>query len=272
MTAVPVAVLALLVGLEVRVAPDKPRLGDTLSVVLSGAASGSAPSVIVGDRRYPAFPLLGGRHRAFVPLSPLETAGTRELVIDAGGDTRTLAVTVADRTFGLQHIQTRKPPTDLDPVERQRVGEAKALTTAEKRWNGRFQAPARGRISSPFGVRRFRNGLFLDDYYHRGIDYAPGAGAPVTAPAAGTVVLVGLESAGFPVHGNTVGVDHGHGVFSIFLHLSRILVKEGDRLRRGDRLGLVGGTGMVTGPHLHWGLYVNGVAIDPVPWTRGAVE
>ena len=127
-------------------------------------------------------------------------------------------------------------------------------------------------MSSPFGVRRYRNGVFLTDYYHRGIDYAPGEGAPVVAPADGKVVLVGLEREGFRIHGNTVGIDHGHGVVSLLLHLSRAVVKEGHQVRAGDPVGLVGGTGAVTAPHLHWGLFVNGVGVDPAPWLAGAIE
>ena len=116
-------------------------------------------------------------------------------------------------------------------MERARVNDAKALATRERRWSGTFQAPAGGRTSSPYGVKRYRNGIFLRDYYHRGIDYAPGEGAPVVAPAGGTVALVGRENAGFPVHGNMVGLDHGHGVVSFFLHLSRVLVAEGDAVQ-----------------------------------------
>jgi murein DD-endopeptidase MepM/ murein hydrolase activator NlpD len=121
-------------------------------------------------------------------------------------------------------------------------------------------------------VRRYRNGVFLADYYHRGIDYAPGADAPVVAPAAGRVALVGQEAEGFPVHGNTVGLDHGHGVVSIFLHLATVAVREGELLSAGDAIGTVGATGAVTAAHLHWGLYVHGVAVDPDPWLREAIE
>ncbi|MDR9402283.1 MAG: M23 family metallopeptidase, partial [Halothece sp. Uz-M2-17] len=99
-----------------------------------------------------------------------------------------------------------------------------------------------------------------------------GTGSPVVAPASGTVALVGKESEGFRVHGNTVGIDHGQGVLSIFLHLNDINVQEGDRVTAGQKIGTVGSTGASTGPHLHWGLYVNGQAIDPAPWRFQGIQ
>ncbi|MBA3924314.1 MAG: M23 family metallopeptidase, partial [Nostocaceae cyanobacterium] len=117
-----------------------------------------------------------------------------------------------------------------------------------------------------YGVRRYYNGKFANDYYHRGVDYAGGTGSPIIAPAAGRVVLVGRVSQGFRIHGNCVGIDHGQGVTSIYLHMSRINVREGDLVKPGTVLGAVGSTGAATGPHLHWGLYVNGLSVDPVPW------
>jgi murein DD-endopeptidase MepM/ murein hydrolase activator NlpD len=121
-------------------------------------------------------------------------------------------------------------------------------------------------------VRRYYNGEFANDYYHRGVDYAAGTGSPVFAPAAGYVRLVGTVAQGFQLHGNTVGIDHGQGVVSIFIHLSRINVKEGDFVQPGQVIGAVGSTGVATGPHLHWGLYVNNEAIDPVPWRYTGFE
>jgi murein DD-endopeptidase MepM/ murein hydrolase activator NlpD len=92
------------------------------------------------------------------------------------------------------------------------------------------------------------------------------------APAAGRIALVGREAEGFEIHGDTVGIDHGQGVTSIYLHLSRIDVQEGDMVQAGQVIGAVGSTGASTGPHLHWGLYVHGQSIDPVPWRYEGVE
>jgi murein DD-endopeptidase MepM/ murein hydrolase activator NlpD len=272
MTLLSLALAAALPALAVRFEPAKPRLGDTISVFVDLAEGAPPPAISVGDRSFPAFHLGKGRYRAFVPVSPLDKPGRWWVKVDEGKRTVTEVVPVAARKFGVQRIWLRGVPVGLDDIERARVGEVKKLATADKCWQGTFQKPASGRVSSPYGVRRYRNGIFLTDYYHRGIDYAPGAGAKVLAPADGRVVLVGLELEGFRIHGNTVGIDHGHGVVSLMLHLSRAAVREGDMVRAGDPVGLVGASGAVTGPHLHWALYVNGVAVDPTPWLSTAID
>ena len=147
----------------------------------------------------------------------------------------------------------------------------KEIVSPERFWRGEFLRPSQGRVSSIYGVRRYYNGVFAQNYYHRGVDYAAGLGTPIVAPAAGRIALVGREVDGFAIHGNTVGVDHGQGVTSIFLHMNAISVTEGQLVSAGQPLGTIGTTGASTGPHLHWGLYVHGVAVDPVPWRHGGI-
>jgi murein DD-endopeptidase MepM/ murein hydrolase activator NlpD len=77
---------------------------------------------------------------------------------------------------------------------------------------------------------------------------------------------------GFELHGNTIGIDHGQGVASIYIHLNSISVREGDFVQPGQTIGTVGSTGASTGPHLHWGVYVNGVAVDPGPWRQQRMD
>jgi murein DD-endopeptidase MepM/ murein hydrolase activator NlpD len=178
-------------------------------------------------------------------------------------------VTIPLRVSGLAIAKNSIEGTDH---EFDRVDAFKKLATPQKFWNGAFIRPSQGTVSTVFGVRRYYNGEFANDYYHRGVDYAAGTGSPVFAPAAGYVRLVGTVAQGFQLHGNTVGIDHGQGVVSIFIHLSRINVKEGDFVQPGQVIGAVGSTGVATGPHLHWGLYVNNEAIDPVPWRYTGFE
>jgi murein DD-endopeptidase MepM/ murein hydrolase activator NlpD len=256
-------------ALDAHVSPAQPRQGDTISVLVTAA---TPPTITMGDRTYPAFDI-GKRYRAFIPTSPLDAAGVRTVSITAGAEHTSLRVSLLARKFGVQHIQL--PPgvkTEADPIELGRMRALKETSSPEKLWIGAFRAPAAGRISTPYGVRRVRNGVFLKDYFHRGIDFAPGAGAPVVAPAGGRVLLVGHEGEGFRVNGNAVGIDHGHGVVSVLLHLSQIDVHEGDVVHAGDRIGRVGSTGIATGPHLHWGFCVGGIAVDPEPWLRRAVD
>ncbi len=274
--AFPVALALPVDALQVKVTPSKPELGDTLSVVinLDNPGNGSNPTVTSGEKTYPAFEIAPNQYRAFVPTTPIENAGSRALRVSGDGTVQNLAVQVRDRTFPVQRINLPpgKAGVDATELELKRVAAFKALMTPEKYWNGAFIKPNGGRVSTIYGVRRYYNGKFAKDYYHRGVDYAGAAGSPVVAPAAGRVALVGRVSQGFRVHGNVVGIDHGQGVTSIFMHLSRINVKEGDMVQPGQLIGAVGATGASTGPHLHWGLYVNGKSVDPTPWRTPGVQ
>lgn len=120
-----------------------------------------------------------------------------------------------------------------------------------------FIKPVPGRDTGRFGLRRVINSQPRNP--HSGMDIAAAAGTPVKAPASGTVLHVD----NFFFSGNTVYVDHGSGVISMYAHLSKILVKPGDTVQQGDVIGKVGSTGRATGPHLHWSVYLNGEAIDP---------
>jgi murein DD-endopeptidase MepM/ murein hydrolase activator NlpD len=272
-----VVILALPVdALQAQVTPSNPQLGDTLSVVINvaHADNGSNPSVSVGEKSYPAFPIAGNQYRALIPTTPLHKPGTITLKVAADGQERNLTVNLRNRTFPTQRINLPPGSAGVRATEHelQRVAAFKALQTPQKHWNGPMLQPNRGRITTVYGVRRYYNGVFAQNYFHRGVDYAGAAGSPVIAPSAGTVALVGRVSEGFRVHGNTIGIDHGQGVTSILLHLRDINVKEGDFVQAGQVVGTVGSTGASTGPHLHWGLYVNGECVDPVPWRFQGID
>jgi len=261
-------------ALQVQVTPPNPELGDTLSVMIQvDGNGGETPTVSVLQKNYPAFPMGNNRFRALLPTTPLEKPGTRQIQVSGDGKVQNLSVQVRSRNFPTQSI-TLPPGKDSEgsDAEFDRVDAFKALVTPQKFWNGPLLRPNSGEITTIYGVRRYYNGVFAQDYYHRGVDYAGAYGSPVIAPAAGLVSLVGRESQGFQIHGNVVGIDHGQGVASILMHLSRIDVKEGDFVQAGQVIGALGSTGASTGPHLHWGLYVNGQSVDPVPWRLQGVE
>ena len=261
-------------ALQVVVTPTNPQLGDTLSVIIQvDGNGGETPQVSLQQKNYPAFPIGNGRFRALLPTTPLEKPGARLLQVAGDGQVQKLSVQVRDRDFPTQSIWL--PPgkdTEGTDAEFDRVDAFKALVTPEKFWDGKLLRPNSGEITTIYGVRRYYNGVFAQDYYHRGVDYAGAYGSPVVAPAAGRVSLVGRESQGFKIHGNVVGIDHGQGVASILMHLARIDVKEGDVVKAGQVIGALGSTGASTGPHLHWGLYVHGQSVDPVPWRLQGVE
>ncbi len=255
---------------QVQLNPSSPKLGDTISVMITpdNPSNGGNLQVTSNGKTYPVFQIAPNQYRAFIPTTPLQKYGRKVIRVSGDGTTRNLAVWVNNRKFPTQRITLRggKGGLKATQLELDRVKAFKALVTPQKYWNGFFRRPNNSRISTIYGVRRYYNGKFANNYYHRGVDYAGGYGSPVVAPAGGRVALVGRESQGFKVHGNVVGIDHGQGVTSIFMHLNRINVKEGDIVQPGQLIGGIGSTGASTGPHLHWGVYVNGQAVDPVPW------
>jgi murein DD-endopeptidase MepM/ murein hydrolase activator NlpD len=131
-----------------------------------------------------------------------------------------------------------------------------------RKWTGVFQPPVTARVSDVFGTRRVFNGETKS--IHEGLDYAVPAGTPVSALNSGTVILAQ------PLYfeGNCVVVDHGQGLLTLYLHLSAFEVKEGDRVERGQEIGLSGGTGRATGPHLHVAVRWEGVYLDPAALLR----
>jgi murein DD-endopeptidase MepM/ murein hydrolase activator NlpD len=135
--------------------------------------------------------------------------------------------------------------------------EAFAKVTGERQWSGDFHPPVDARVSDVFGTQRKFNGKVLST--HQGLDFAVGTGTPVAAVNAGTVVLAR------PLYfeGNCVVLDHGQGLLTLYLHLSEFKVKEGDQVERGQVIGLSGGTGRATGPHLHIAVRWQGTYLDP---------
>lgn len=261
-------------ALLARLSPTSPQLGDTVSVAIQqNPTLNSTPTVKMGGKTYPTFITSSGSFRALLPTTPLDKPGPVQIQVSAGGEVKNLTVSLRDRTFPTQRIRlTGSAGAQATQLELDRVAAFKKLETPEKYWKGPFVKPNAGRVSTGYGIRRYYNGVFAKDYYHRGVDYAGGMGSPVVSPAAGRIALVGRVSEGFRVHGNCVGIDHGQGVTSIMMHLSRIDVREGQLVQAGQKIGAVGSTGASTGPHLHWGLYVHGLSVDPVPWRERGFE
>lgn len=160
-------------------------------------------------------------------------------------------------------------PETIDPaVTKPEDAQWAALTapvTPEKLWDGPFQSPAPPPYSdcwpSRFGSRRSYNGSAYT-YFHTGLDFCGGVGTEILAPARGKVVFAGPLT----VRGNATIIDHGWGIYTAYLHQSEILVQLGDMVTAGQVIGKVGGTGRVTGPHLHWEVWSGGVQVDPMDW------
>jgi murein DD-endopeptidase MepM/ murein hydrolase activator NlpD len=183
------------------------------------------------------------------------------------GSQRRETIGVSQRRYDIQRVDGLPPRTvQLSPEDQlrrkgevERIGAARRQVAAISGWRGTFIWPATGRISGVYGSQRIRNGV--PGSPHNGVDVAAPTGAAVVAPADG---LVRLAAPDMLLEGGLIILDHGGGLFSDFLHLSRIDVTEGQVVKAGDRLGAVGGTGRATGPHLHWGMKWRDARLDPV--------
>jgi murein DD-endopeptidase MepM/ murein hydrolase activator NlpD len=164
----------------------------------------------------------------------------------------TIAITVA-RKF------TEPNPEQVHEIDKSKAIKADVFAkfSEEREWKGDFRAPVDARISDVFGTRRTINGKTQST--HEGLDYAVGAGTPVHALNAGRVLLAG------PLYfeGNCVILDHGQGLLTLYLHLSEFKVKKGERVATGQEIGLSGGSGRATGPHLHIAVRWQGVPLNP---------
>jgi murein DD-endopeptidase MepM/ murein hydrolase activator NlpD len=176
-------------------------------------------------------------------------------------------IAVARREWDVQHI-TGLPPAQVTPdaaalerirTERERLSAVRGVDSARLDFAGGFAWPARGRISGVFGSQRILNGQPRQPHY--GLDVAGPVGTPIQAAAGGKVTL----AAEFHFFGKLIVLDHGHGVNTLYAHLSAIEVREGEAVRQGSRIGAMGATGRVTGPHLHFSLGLYRLWLDPQP-------
>ncbi len=196
---------------------------------------------------------------------PLGTKpGRQELVVGHGGNTERLAFDVNDKKYDVQKLkvapgQVDLSKRDLERVEGERARIRKALDAFSDRSPDmlRLVQPVPGERSSSYGLRRFFNDQPRSP--HTGMDIAAPAGTPIQAAAAGTVADVG----DYFFNGNTVILDHGSGLVTMYCHLSRIDVKAGQTVSAGETIGAVGATGRVTGAHLHFGVTLNRTMVDP---------
>lgn len=200
-----------------------------------------------------------------LPLSTKAGEHTLNIQLASGADT-THRFSVADKAYQSQHI-TIKNKRMVNPEKRdmERIGrEQRRIKKALATWNEdtpetlRFLLPVEGPVSSPFGLRRFFNEQARKP--HSGLDLAALEGTPIKAPAAGRIV----DTGDYFFNGNTVFIDHGQGLVTMYCHMSRIDVQPGQNVTGGEIIGAVGKTGRVTGAHLHWGVSLNDARVDPM--------
>ena len=242
------------------------RQGEALAVAVRGAPGNAV--VRFAGRSWPLY-RTGDMRRTYLGADAGTKPGTYTLSIVAGG------TVLAKRTVKVTRVAFQQRRLRLDPdkeallspalvaEEQRKVGTALRVLAPDPLWEGLFITPAvAAPVSSPYGVLSVYNGTVRG--FPRGTDFAAPEGTPVRAANNGIVRLAER----LPLSGNAVFVDHGLGVLTGYFHMSKLEVHPGQRVRKGDLLGLVGSTGVATGPHLHWGMRINGIYVDPIPWTR----
>jgi Peptidase family M23 len=188
-----------------------------------------------------------------------------EFLDHAGAVIHDVMVSVHDAHYPKQNVVISEALSQLRASTEEADTVHAFLTSASptRYWEETLHAPVPGCMNSPFGASRLHNGKATGDY-HGGVDQHGAMGSPIHAAAAGTVKIVRM----FTLRGGTVGIDHGQGLETIYMHMSRFAAKEGQHVEAGDVIGYVGSTGRATGPHLHWSLYANGHSVSPNQWVK----
>ncbi len=178
--------------------------------------------------------------------------------------TRTFAVARAKYPQIKVELKVEKKFTEPSPEQQEQIAEGVKIkqdylsrVTPAREWDGNFTAPAEAAISDVYGSQRIFNGIALRP--HQGLDFRVPTGTPVAAMNQGTVLLARF----LYYEGNCVVIDHGQGLLTLYFHMSELKVKEGDPVKRGQEIGLSGGTGRATGPHLHVAVRWQGTYLDP---------
>jgi murein DD-endopeptidase MepM/ murein hydrolase activator NlpD len=220
-----------------------------------------APIVRYGQYRVPVI-LMKDLWTAVVGIPLAAKVGEQTLEVE--GQT-VVQFAITDKAYRTQHLKVPNQrhvepnPEDLRRIAAEQQRTEAALSRFTETGSPAFElaAPVGGKRSDSFGSRRVFNGQPRNP--HAGMDIPAPKGTPIKAPADGEIV----DTGDFFFNGNTVFIDHGYGLVTLYCHLDRIDVKPGQRVRRGEVIGKVGATGRVTGPHLHWGVALNRAMVDP---------
>lgn len=207
----------------------------------------------------------GGDWQGLMAVAVADVPGTYpiEFVAEDGTALASVSLTIRKTIFPSQNVVLAPQIEALHstPEEMQTLTTFRDSVSDVKYWEDPLVAPIPGCVISPFGVKRLHNGKPTGEI-HSGIDQRASDGTPIRAVAAGIVKIVQP----FNVLGGTVAIDHGQGLETMYLHMSKLNVEAGSRVGRGDVIGYVGATGRANGPHLHWVVYVNGVPVNPQQW------
>jgi murein DD-endopeptidase MepM/ murein hydrolase activator NlpD len=233
-----------------------------------------AETVITRAAGLKSFIPLGKRdyYRGFVGIHRLSALGTKDLELllskPDGSEQQTIPINIMKRDFPVVSFNLAEEKTKLFGKEEQDntwtlIDGAKANPSDEQYWEGAFIVPTQGEISLGFGDKLYINGSYAGSHF--GVDYANREGTEVYAANHGKVTL----AAWTPSYGNTVVIDHGQNVFTMYLHLAELKTQEGQMVSKGDLIGLMGSSGIATAPHLHFTHFIGGIIVDSQDWLEG---
>ena len=252
----------------------KTKQGDVLYLTLNVEGGAASVEGRFHDRRVPFFKT--GREGEFGALVGIDMADIpdtadlkAEITYPDGVRARVFRVAVAPEDFREQRMTLPKDQVDPDAaalkrisLEKEKVKTVLAGFTPDRLWGSGFLVPVEGTVTGAFGSKRILNGQPRNQ--HNGEDIAASLGTPVKATNDGVVRMVDDHF----FSGKGVILDHGLGLFTMYFHLDTTVVKEGERVKRGDVVGTVGQSGRATGPHLHWGAWLNGSRVNPFALAR----
>jgi murein DD-endopeptidase MepM/ murein hydrolase activator NlpD len=253
---------------HVEIFPDTISPGDPFLVKVTGVTASQEPLALLKEK---IFPFTGNEEDSFLAIGAVEVTtkpGTYFVEVKACGEEKKIKLTVKRTVFKTQRLTLPKQRVSLSSQDKQRVEQENRKlrelfsNISERAWEGEFITPLPNEISADFGTKRIMNRKWK--VIHKGLDIRGREGEEIRATNKGTVVLAEELFYG----GNTVIIDHGQGVYSVYMHLSQFTVKHHDVVSKGDVVGLVGMTGRSTGPHLHFGVKVMNINVNPVSFVK----
>jgi murein DD-endopeptidase MepM/ murein hydrolase activator NlpD len=251
------------IGQGCSVAPKNISLGQTLRLTCKQEVTSARRN----DRTIRMFAEPDGTFFGLMPVSVKDAPGpgTISFLAKDGSTQTTASFVVRPTKFPSENVRLSPDIEALHstPEELQLLTNFRNEVSDSRFWQDPLSPPVEGCVTSPFGVKRLHNGKPTGEF-HGGVDQRTPAGEEIRAIADGKIIFAKQ----FNVLGNAVGIDHGQGLGSMFLHMTKLAVTVGALVKKGDVLGYAGSTGRSTGPHLHWVLYANGVNVNPSQWVK----
>jgi len=253
------------------IAPIRVKQGDVFYFSVPAGPGAESVQGRFRGRIIPFFREADGKtFGALVGVDLADPPSRQDLLVEVSGNRggkkrRHFPVQVVSAHFPIQKLTVPQNYVDLDDETTKRVEEEQDLilkslnkVTTQRFWSGQFIRPVEGKVSGSFGRKRIINGQPRSP--HSGEDFTAPQGTPVHATNEGVIALVG----DFFFSGKSIVLDHGLGLYTMYFHLDEVDVAEGDKISKGEVLGKVGATGRATGPHLHWGMRIDGARVNPL--------